>query len=129
MLLLGAEDQATGSSPKVAIHHLSDAGLLLETHAPLALGERFEVLLPQFGAIEATVVWSAGPYFGCQFAETLPSSAVEAAEVQDTGSIPDRGSPRAVSVAAHQIRELSMAIERIKKVLDRAIDHLSKPKG
>lgn len=68
---------ATGE--KVTIHDLSSTGILVETAVELAALDQLALELPEVGTTMATVVWSSGNYFGCQFDDTLPRSAVSAA--------------------------------------------------
>jgi len=67
------------SGEKALIHNLSSTGILIETTAELAAADQFEVELPDVGATLATVIWSSDNFFGCQFPQSIPSSAVSAA--------------------------------------------------
>ena len=64
---------------KATIHDLSSTGILVETAAGLTEFDELEVELPEVGTTLATVIWSSGDYFGCQFHAELPRSAVSAA--------------------------------------------------
>ena len=68
---------ATGET--VTIHDLSPTGVLVETSAGLARFDELAMELPEVGRTRATVVWSSGRFFGCQFHDVLPKSAVSAA--------------------------------------------------
>jgi hypothetical protein len=114
-----------GEEAKVIVHDISETGLLLESTVKLEQDEELEIILPKLGAKRLKVVWASGRFFGCQFAEPVPD-AVSALAPSGMGAIPKQGSPEAVSLAAVQLHDLSMAIERIGKVLDRAMDQLSK---
>jgi hypothetical protein len=74
-----AASRPSGVEWPVLIHDLSNAGLLLESDADLAVGSGFSVIFPNAAQAEARVVWSHGRLFGCEFAELLPQSAVAAA--------------------------------------------------
>jgi hypothetical protein len=60
------------------IRDLSELGLLLETSADLALGERLHVELPEAGIRAAVVVWRRGNLFGCEFQVPLTKKIVSA---------------------------------------------------
>jgi hypothetical protein len=116
---------ASGDLTQVVVHEISETGLLLEGTLTLTQGEELEVVLPRQGARRVNVAWFSGRFFGCQFAEPLPPPGSGAAIASGTDALPKKGSQEAVSLAAVQLRQLSMAIERISRVLDRAIEQLS----
>lgn len=108
---------------EVVIHHISRSGLLVESGVPVVNGEELDVIIPQFEAVQASVVWNGGPYFVCKFVGQLPTATVPLTP----GEAPamDKGSPEAMSQAAFQLTALSMAVQRLNRVLDRAIDQLA----
>lgn len=114
-----------GNGAQVTIRESSETGLLVESSVRLTPGEEIELVLPRAVVRRLTVEWAGERYFGCNFVEPL---AVETAEGPSAGmdALPSKGSPRAVSMAAHQLHELSQAIEKISSVLDRAMDQLSR---
>ena len=123
--------ETSGRSPdrdrtQVIVHDVSNTGLLLESSAELSRGEELDVILPLVGTRRVTVAWASGRFFGCEFADDIPAGPEAAAGAPRLNALPDRGSPEAVSLAAVQLHELSMAIERISKVLDRAMNQLSR---
>ena len=61
------------------IMNLSRDGMLVRTRAELTLEEPIEVVLPQSGAVRATVVWSADGMYGCSFAEAISQDELQAA--------------------------------------------------
>lgn len=61
------------------IHNISEGGLLVETRAPLKLGDTLEVDLPEAGTTAAIVVWSRDRFFGCRFQSPVHVGAVSAA--------------------------------------------------
>lgn len=63
----------------MTIHDISNTGLLLETGASLAEGQKFNVDLPEIGVTQAKVVWASARYFGCRFDAPVPKAAVSAA--------------------------------------------------
>ncbi len=63
----------------VVIHDLSQTGVLIETKARISPGERLEIEIQEAGAAAATVIWTSGRFFGCQFEQPLPKSALSAA--------------------------------------------------
>jgi hypothetical protein len=78
-LNLALETSDDIGSINVTILDLSTTGLLLETSGSLAVGESFDLHLPDAVDTRATVKWSSGCFFGCQFKEPLSTAAVSAA--------------------------------------------------
>lgn len=79
MQLLAPGKTAKGQFAEVLIHDLSTGGFLVQTEAPLSIGESIEVVLPRTGARQAEVVWTSGSYFGCRFLQPVPPASVSAA--------------------------------------------------
>lgn len=125
-LRLSTDHSGATDSAQVIVHDISETGLLLETALELGEGEAIDVVLPGLGERRVTVAWSSGRFFGCQLAEYDTNAAGSFAERAGMDALPSKGSPEAVSLAAHQLHELSQAIERISCVLDRAMDQLGK---
>jgi hypothetical protein len=124
-LRLSAHDLGLpGDQAELFVHEMSDTGLLLECSLPLEDGEQLDLITPDKGTRQITIVWSCGRYFACNFAELETASRAATAKGMD--ALPEKGSPEAVSLAQCQLHELSMAIERITGVVDRAINQLSK---
>ena len=69
----------TSRAADVTIQDISTGGMLIQTEAELAIGERIEVELPRTGGHVAVVVWSSGAFVGCRFEEPIPPAAVSAA--------------------------------------------------
>jgi hypothetical protein len=63
----------------VIIHDLSETGALIETNVKLSPGEQLKIDIREVGAARAAVVWSSGRFFGCEFDQRLPRSALSAA--------------------------------------------------
>jgi hypothetical protein len=74
------ESMLTASRPqsKVVVLNLSEAGLMLHSHDELAVGETFEVTLPEAGSIEARVVWRRSPLYGCEFLSPVTRGMISA---------------------------------------------------
>jgi transcriptional regulator with XRE-family HTH domain len=72
----------TGDAAEVLVHNVSATGLLLETHAELAVGEAIEIDLPHSGATSARVIWHSGDLFGCRFDESVSAATLSAAQLQ-----------------------------------------------
>jgi transcriptional regulator with XRE-family HTH domain len=73
---------ASGDPAEVLVHNLSATGLLLETAAALAIGERIAIELPHAGATEARVVWTSERLFGCEFDAPISAAALSAAQLR-----------------------------------------------
>jgi hypothetical protein len=109
----------------VAIHDLSETGLLLETPIPLASGQTFQAFLPLAGAVEATVVWSSHQFHGCEFAQRVPRAAVSAALLKSDGAGAEAKPLGGTGDVLSQLRDVSARIEQIGEDLDRTISELS----
>lgn len=114
-------------SPELAvtIHDLSESGILLETLAPLASGQRFQILLPLAGAVETVVIWNSGHFYGCQFSETVPRAAVSAALLQSAPKDADAGATNRPGDPLSQLRDVNARIEQVGQQLDHTIEELS----
>ena len=80
----------SGGATEAEIHNLSEKGLLVETAVKLATGEILHLDLKKAGVIEATVVWSRGRLFGCEFNAALPKRIVSAALLRSPNERPGR---------------------------------------
>ncbi len=67
------------ATTSVLIRDLSELGFMIETSAELAVGETFQIDLPQAGLTEARVVWNEDSSFGCRFLSRVSKGAVSAA--------------------------------------------------
>lgn len=74
------ESVLSGSRPpsKVVVLDLSEAGLMLHAEERLAIGETFEVLLPEAGVVEAEVVWKRSTLYGCKFLSPVSRAMISA---------------------------------------------------
>lgn len=71
----------SGTQP-ATVRNLSTTGLLIESETILAEGETIVIDLPEAGPVDAEVVWSDGPLFGCRFASPISTAAVSAAQLR-----------------------------------------------
>lgn len=118
-LKLGAGE----GSNAVTIRDLSLTGALLETTVPMLVGSAFEFNLPKAGRIDATVVWSSGEFYGCQFdlpisPTILGNALAEAAGDEQSGSdVPDPLS---------ELRGLSVEVEALALKMESALKRLTR---
>lgn len=84
------------SGAEIVIHDISATGMLIETSQAFSAGETLTFDLPESGSTTATVAWSSGNYFGCQFEQNVSAATVSAAllrsdplETAPTSSGPD----------------------------------------
>lgn len=73
---------ASGVAANVLVHNISATGMLLESEAPLAPNERFEIDLPDAGATRAKVIWTSGKLFGCAFEKPISAATLSAAQLR-----------------------------------------------
>jgi hypothetical protein len=124
--LIAKGEAASGGSAQAVIHDISETGLLIEWSLQLAAGELIEVELPEQGSTRAVIVWTCGNFAGCQFDSPIGPSGIDAAVRRSEQGSEKRFDQKTISEIASQLDDLSMAVARITKVLDRAIAQLSK---
>ena len=110
---------------RVVIRDLSVSGLLVESSAPLSVGEQLAVRLPEAGAAEAVVIWDSGRYFGCKFTSPISNAVVSAAQLMSPAA-PIEGDAEVVSMALAELRALGTRIQHITEAVDRAIARLGR---
>ena len=110
----------------VTIHDLSLTGVLIETSTPLAVGESFEVDLPEAGKIEASVVWSSGEFYGCQFATPISTAALSAALLRSPPSESPPVSSRLAANLVAELRSINEQVEKIASEVERAVGRLAR---
>jgi PilZ domain len=126
-LRLEAEGSASTAETKVTVHDLSEDGLLVESPIPLSQGEILEVDIPGAGIVQAEVAWSSsGRFFGCRFKEPISTGAVSAALLRSPSQRLPSASFETVEKARIELEALSFAIKRMTRVVDKAIDQLTK---
>jgi hypothetical protein len=84
-LRLEVESVGGSDSSSVVIHNISATGLLIETSAAMAIGDAFEVSLPQRGATSVRVVWASGGFYGCEFGDRISEGTISAARLKAPG--------------------------------------------
>jgi transcriptional regulator with XRE-family HTH domain len=115
MKLRTRRSSAAGNATDALIRNLSTTGMLLETAADLAVGEKIAIDLPQMGNASAKIVWAGDDLFGCAFDSPLSEAAVSAAQLR---SEPQSQSDEAPLPALANINEsphiLGQSIRRIR---------------
>lgn len=87
VLRLDVVGQASGdSSFDGLVHNLSSSGFLLESAAPLSVGDRFSLNLPHGDPVEAEIVWRDGDFCGCMFDGRLSKSEISAARLKGSSA-------------------------------------------
>jgi transcriptional regulator with XRE-family HTH domain len=92
------------SAIAATVRNISASGLLIDTPAPLAEGDRFTLDLPEAPDAVATVVWSDGSLFGCRFDAPLSSAALSAAELRGEPTDPDAQASEDFGERIHRLR-------------------------
>lgn len=82
MKLRTRRSSAAGNATDALIRNLSTTGMLLETAAELAVGEKIVIALPHMGNASAKIVWAGDDLFGCAFDSPLSDAAVSAAQLR-----------------------------------------------
>jgi hypothetical protein len=72
----------------VRILDISCSGMMVNSDADFAPGDRFAVELPEAGEVTAEVVWRRMTLLGCRFRPALPQAAVNAALLRSTRLAP-----------------------------------------
>lgn len=124
--LLTAATTARGGTANVLVLDISTSGILVQSDAPLEVGEAIEVQLPGTGARQAQVVWSGGNFFGCSFDRPISSATVSAALLRSEPGAPEapassvdavRSSKGFASCLASLRTERGWTIERLAELL------------
>ena len=74
--------KAAGSEIEAFVHNISATGMLVESQAPLEIGEVIEVNLPHSGKTATKVVWTSGGLAGCQFDKPISPATLSAAQLK-----------------------------------------------
>jgi transcriptional regulator with XRE-family HTH domain len=74
--------KATGGEIEALVHNISATGMLVESGAPLEIGEVIEVNLPHSGKTAAKIIWTSGRLAGCQFEMPISSATLSAAQLR-----------------------------------------------
>lgn len=100
----------------VRIHRLSATGMLMETDAPLSVGEPIELILPEDVRCLGMVVWASGKIYACQFDKSLPNDAINAVDPEVPDSKRTGEAQLAVSLAENDGEEtLGARIKRLRR--------------
>lgn len=108
----------------VTILDLSLTGVLIQTSARLAAGESFRLELPEAGNVEATIMWTSGEYYGCQFATPISPAALSAALLKGEAR-PAQPPQRQETVdLLAELRSITAAVQKISAKVERSVRHL-----
>lgn len=115
-LQLHARGSQEEASAEVIVQELSATGFLIESDFAFAAGESLSVEIPGVGAVEATLIWNSGRYFGGEFERRLPSaalkSALSASKVVGPSFRATSASERAASAAEAPLLVQRLSIEQ-----------------
>ena len=118
-------DGASRGSAQATIHDLSLTGVLIETSTPLAPGESFGVDLPEVGKVQASVVWSSGEFYGCQFSEPISTATLSAALLRSQPRDAPVGSAGLPVDLIAELRNINEQVEKIASDVERAVGRLA----
>ncbi len=120
-----AGGSASRGSASVTVHDLSLTGVLIETSTSLAIGESFELDLPEAGKVQASIVWNSGEFFGCQFEQPISGAALAAALLRSPHGEPPPISRALTADLVAELRSINEQVERIASEVERAVGKLS----
>lgn len=104
-----------GGQETVYVTNLSKTGMLLETNAPLSVGEPLQVLFPEGKTCAATVVWANETIFACEFERALTTSMVSKVQLNRQPR-PRAGDENAfVRVEENSAESLGERIRRLRR--------------
>ena len=94
--------KATGAEIEALVHNISATGMLVESDAPLEIGEVIEVNLPHSGKTATKVIWTSNRLAGCQFEMPISPATLSAAQLRgvvgpDAQSVDNPAAPAAES--------------------------------
>ncbi|GAY20990.1 helix-turn-helix domain-containing protein [Sphingobium fuliginis] len=102
-----------GDQARVTIHNLSASGILIETQATLAVGQKIKLALPETSAVPATVVWQSAPLYGCRFDHILSRAVLSAAQLRNP--LPSEIDPVFPALASPGNEPLAARIFRLRR--------------
>lgn len=114
-----------GGNEVVYVNNLSRTGMLLETAAPLSVGEPLQILLPEGDSCSAIVVWANESMFACEFGRALNTASIKRIQLQ---SPPER---RAGNEKDHMLADekqgetLGERIRRLRRKRGYSMVHLA----
>lgn len=79
-----------GATFEAVVHDLSPTGMLIETSAPITIGDEIQIDAPRTGRFNAAVIWSQGRYFGCELAAVVSRSGMSAALLKSSLGLESR---------------------------------------
>ena len=105
--------QADAASADVIVQDLSATGFLIESDFAFAAGESLSVEIPGAGAVEATLIWNSGRYFGGEFARALSPAALKSALSKSKVIGPSFRATSATERAAASAAEAALLVQRL----------------
>ena len=103
--------KATGAEIEALVHNISATGMLVESGAPLEIGEVIEVNLPHRGKTATKVIWTSGRLAGCQFEMPISSATLSAAQLR---SVVVEGEPDAQNRPAASAESFGARLQRLR---------------
>ena len=88
-LRLRVQGRLPSGDEEVLLINISQAGVLVQSVAPLAEGETFTITLPGSEPVAATVVWARQGYAGCRFTRQLSPEEINRALLRSDIAHPD----------------------------------------
>ncbi|CCA92105.1 helix-turn-helix domain-containing protein [Novosphingobium sp. PP1Y] len=120
--LEGTAASFKGQRESVSVTNLSKTGMLLETSAPLSVGEPLSILFPEGETRNASIVWAAETIFACEFEKALSIATIRKVQLQ---SPPE---PRADEEAVTS-ETLGARIKRLRRERGFGVDHFASQIG
>ena len=103
--------KATGAEIEALVHNISATGMLVESGAPLEIGEVIEVNLPHSGKTATKVIWTSGRLAGCQFEMPISPATLSAAQLR---SVVVEGEPDAQNRPAASAESFGARLQRLR---------------
>lgn len=118
------EMAATGEVA-VTIHDLSLTGVLIQTSAPLGAGESFWLELPVAGSAEATILWTSGDFYGCQFKTPISPAALSAALLKGEARRSELAAAVEEADVLAELQSITAQVRKITERVERSLKHFS----
>ena len=103
--------KATGAEIEALVHNISATGMLVESAAPLEIGEVIEINLPHSGKTATKVIWTSGRLAGCQFEMPISPATLSAAQLR---SVVVEGEPDAQNRPAASAESFGARLQRLR---------------
>lgn len=123
--LEGATASFKGEGEAVYVTNLSKTGMLLETNAPLSIGEPLQVLLPEGETCSASIIWANETIYACEFERSLAIAAIRKVQLQSPPETRVGSEKALIGIDENPAETLGARIKRLRRERGFAMVHFA----